>query len=53
VALGWFAIGMALAIKTLGAFVFIGGLGFFAFIVIPGIVMMRPGQPLGPAAQAR
>ena len=43
VALGWFAtgIGMALAIKTLGAFIFIAALGFFAFMVIPGFVMMR------------
>ncbi|MDB5475474.1 MAG: hypothetical protein JWP49_985 [Phenylobacterium sp.] len=43
VALGWFATGiaMALAIKTLGAFIFIGGVGFFALMAIPGYVMMR------------
>lgn len=43
VALGWFATGiaMAFAIKVIGLFILIAGLGFFAFMVIPGLVMIR------------
>jgi hypothetical protein len=43
VAAGWFAIGigMALAIEDLRLFILIGGVGFFAFMLAPGLVMMR------------
>jgi hypothetical protein len=44
VAAGWFAtgIGMALAIQDdLRWFILIGGVGFFAFMLAPGLVMMR------------
>jgi hypothetical protein len=43
VAAGWFAtgLGMAFAIEDLGWFILIGGLGFFAFMLAPGLVMMR------------
>ena len=43
VAVGWFAIGigMTIAIGDMAAYLFILGLGFFAFMVIPGLVMMR------------
>jgi len=47
VALGWFAtgIGMAEAIPNLRWFILIGGVGFFAFMLAPGLVMMRqPGR---------
>jgi hypothetical protein len=43
VAIGWFAtgLGMAFAIEDLGWFILIGGIGFFAFMLVPGLVMMR------------
>lgn len=43
VAVGWFAtgIGMALAIKTFGALIPIAGFGFFAFMMAPGLYLMR------------
>jgi hypothetical protein len=43
VAAGWFAIGvgMGLAIEDLRLFILIGGVGFFAFMLAPGLVMMR------------
>jgi hypothetical protein len=43
VAFGWFAtgIGMAAAIENFGWYILVGGLGFFAFMLAPGVVMMR------------
>jgi hypothetical protein len=43
VAAGWFAIGvgMAAAIEDLRTYILIGGIGFFAFMLAPGLVMMR------------
>jgi hypothetical protein len=43
VAVGWFAtgVGMALAIKTFGALIPITGFGFFAFMLAPGLYLMR------------
>lgn len=43
VAAGWFAtgLGMALAIETPAAFILIGAVGFFAFMLAPGLVLMR------------
>lgn len=43
VAAGWFAVGlgMAAAIETMSLYILIGGLGFFAFMLVPGLVMMR------------
>lgn len=43
VGLGWFvtAIGMALTVTTPLAFIAIGGAGFLAFMLVPGVVMMR------------
>jgi hypothetical protein len=43
VAAGWFVTGLAmgLAIEAMRWFVLLGGIGFFAFMLIPGLVMMR------------
>lgn len=43
VAVGWFFTGLAmgLAIDHIGWFILLGGVGFFAFMLAPGIVMMR------------
>lgn len=43
VGLGWFAtaIGMGLTVTTPAAFIAISGLGFLAFMLVPGLVMMR------------
>jgi len=43
VALGWFAtgVGMALAIKTFAVLIPIAAVGFFAFMLVPGLVLMR------------
>lgn len=43
VAAGWIAtgVGMAVAIQDLRWFILIGGIGFFAFMLTPGIVIMR------------
>jgi hypothetical protein len=43
VAGGWFAtgIGMALSIDTLGFYIVIAGVGMIAFMLTPGLVMMR------------
>jgi len=43
VSLGWFAtgVGMGLMISNIAAYLAILGLGMFAFMVIPGAVMMR------------
>lgn len=43
VAAGWFVSGLAmgLAIPHLGWFIAIGGVAFFAFMLAPGLVMMR------------
>lgn len=46
VAAGWFAtgVGMGLTIDSLGWFILIGGVGFVAFMFIPGLVMMRQAE---------
>ena len=43
VAVGWFltGLGMGLTIEDLAWFVVIGGIGFVAFMLVPGLVMMR------------
>jgi hypothetical protein len=47
VAVGWFLTGLAmgLAIENLGWFILLGGVGFFAFMLVPGLVMMRHSRP--------
>jgi len=47
VAIGWFVIGLAmgLAIENLGWFMLMGGIGFFGFMLVPGLVMMRQARP--------
>lgn len=47
VAVGWFVtgLGMGLAIEDMGWFILLGGIGFFAFMLIPGLVMMRQARP--------
>jgi hypothetical protein len=43
VAIGWFVtgIGMAAVIDSLGWYILVGGVGFFAFMLAPGVLMMR------------
>jgi hypothetical protein len=43
VAAGWFAtgLGMAAAIKDINLYILIGGIGFFAFMLAPGLFVMR------------
>jgi hypothetical protein len=43
VAAGWFLTGLAmgLTIETIGWYILIGGVGLFAFMLVPGLVMMR------------
>jgi hypothetical protein len=43
VAAGWFltGIGMALAIKTFALLIPIAAVGFFAFMLVPGLILMR------------
>ena len=43
VAAGWFAtgLGMGAAIEDVGWFILVGGVGFFAFMLVPGLHMMR------------
>ena len=49
VAAGWFLNGLAmgLTIEAIGWFILIGGLGFFAFMFAPGLVMMRQAKAAG------
>jgi hypothetical protein len=48
IALGWFAvgIGMAAAIETLRWYILIGGVGFFAFMLAPGLAIARQSKVL-------
>ena len=43
VAVGWFVTGLAmgLTIDAIGWFILIGGIGFFGFMLVPGLVLMR------------
>lgn len=43
VATGWFVTGLAmgLAIEDIGWYILIGGIGFFAFMLAPGLAMIR------------
>jgi hypothetical protein len=43
VSLGWFGtgIGMAIAIGDMAAYIIVLGLGFLAFMLVPGLIMMR------------
>jgi hypothetical protein len=43
VAIGWFLTGllMGLAIENIGWFILLGGIGFFAFMLVPGLMIMR------------
>ena len=43
VAIGWFVTGLAmgLAIDNIGWFILLSGIGFFAFMLAPGLVLMR------------
>lgn len=47
VAAGWFVTGLAmgLAIENRAWFILLGGTGFFAFMLVPGLVMMRQARP--------
>lgn len=49
VAAGWFVtgIGMALAIGNMAAYIIVLGLGFLAFMVVPGAIMMRAPREAG------
>jgi hypothetical protein len=49
VAGGWFAtgIGMALSIEATGLYIVIAGVGMIAFMLVPGLVMMRRTGPAG------
>lgn len=43
VAVGWFVtgVGMAVSIGNMAAYIIVLGLGFLAFMVVPGVIMMR------------
>jgi hypothetical protein len=49
VALGWFlvGIGMAAAIQTMGAYIVVAGIGMVAFMLIPGLLMIRQARQAG------
>jgi len=47
VAVGWFVTGLAmgLTVENIGWFILFGAIGFFAFMLVPGLVMMRQARP--------
>jgi hypothetical protein len=49
VALGWFlvGIGMAAAIQTIGAYIVVAGIGMVAFMLTPGLLMIRQARQAG------
>jgi hypothetical protein len=49
VALGWLlvGVGMGAAIQTMGAYIVVAGVGMVAFMLIPGLVMIRQARQAG------